>query len=365
MVVKSRRWAARICLALLAAFSIPPTALRAATPPPVYVRGTHVGQGFLMTRLGKCYLVTAAHVVEGDPHADVVGTEESGPIGEARLIAQELSTDIAVLRVDGPITKHCGNDYVKGITDADVSRQSRAVVSYVYDNGRLNREAYDTLVVDADSNHLTLAYQSHMERLMEGLSGGIASINDLPAGMLLYINAAGTQAQVLRYEVLMRVVFQLMNTPELPALPFSPPESNLAAAAAGASLANWSSIPQRPEFPTSGLIQPPGPQVWKVSLSSGPASVDIHLAGNTFHSITSVTLIKGAAPFEQLVRSYELCVSLDGTTWFYVGHGEFHHNELMSTLSFPARLASLVKIRIFDSFDERGKSAALSRIIVR
>jgi hypothetical protein len=358
------RFTGDVWLTCVAVFA--PAAAAAAIPPPAYVRAgaTKEGQGFLMTKLGKCFLVTAAHVLDNHVQGEVVGAGDPAVRGEARLVAKDIAADVAVLQVTGPLESRCGSDYIKGISEDDVTRQARAVVPSLYENGRLLRGAYDTLVVDVDSRYLELALSgSGAIELSQGLSGGIVSINDLPAGMLLRVE--GDHGEALRYDALMETVFTLLKAP----LPAAPPAVSIAVAGREANLAaavvNWSAPPVQPEFATSSLVLPQGPQIWKVSLATGPVSVDVRLAGTATHSIRYVELTRGEAPAEQLIRDYEVSTSVDGITWFLVQRGEFAQDAPRSAITFAPRLARFIRVRMLDSFDVNEKIGALGRIIVR
>jgi hypothetical protein len=361
-----------ILLWVICVWAIGSTALYADIPPPAYVEAALRGQGFLMTRLGRCFLVTAAHVVGDKDKASVMGAGTPGMPGEAQLLAKapSMDVDVAVLEVtSGPLRYRCGSDYVKGISEEGINNRSRAVVSYLRDDGSLNREAYDALVNDVGPRTLTLALPRGDTRLTQGYSGGIVSIGDLPAGMLQQVEQ--DHANALRYDVLMEIVFGLLKTSPSSSYPSSSSSSassrkmNVASAAAGAILVSWSTLPLQPEFATSNLLQPPGPGIWEVSLARGPVTFAVQLAGRSVQSITHIELQKGDAPSQQLVRAYEVLTSVDGMAWPYAGVGEFLSGAQTSVveLSTP-RLARYIKIIVRDSFDETGKIAALSRVVV-
>jgi hypothetical protein len=201
-------------------------------------------------------------------------------------------------------------------------------------------------------------------RVMQGLSGGIVSIADLPAGMLLGVTK--DHGEVLRYDVLMEIVFNLLKTaPPAPApARIASREKNLASMAAGATLVRWSVQPLRPEFETSHLLEPDGPGVWKVALGSARVSVDVQLAAARPYPVTYVELKRGEAPANELVRSYEILTSNDGTTWFYVDRGEFLAGADVSSITFAPRVARFVRLQVLDSFDQNQKISALGRLIV-
>jgi F5/8 type C domain len=341
--------------------------LRAETPPPAYVRGEQAGQGFLMTKLGKCFVITAAHVIGNEKDASVVGTGGVGVPGEASLLAEDPVADVAILQVSGPIASQCGSDYLKGVSEDVVGRQARAIVPWVNEEGKVVRDAYQTLVSNVETEKLSLSLLGEdSTHLARGLSGGMVSVEDHPAGMLLAIN--GNHGEVLRYDPLMDIVYRLLKTPlQRPAAELVVSrEVNLAAAATGATLLNWSAPPVQPQWATSSLLRQPGPEFWKVSLAAGPVNIDIRLAGDVTQTITYVELRKGDASAEQLIRDYEVSTSVDGATWLLVlDRGEFSPGASSSSISFPPRLARYVRVRMIDSFDTSGKNGTLGRIVVR
>jgi S1-C subfamily serine protease len=64
---------------------------------PLEQQGLATGSGFVLDRRG--YILTNAHVVEGTRTASV-RFEEGGDLVDARVVGRDLSTDIAVLKVD-------------------------------------------------------------------------------------------------------------------------------------------------------------------------------------------------------------------------------------------------------------------------
>jgi hypothetical protein len=319
-----------------------------------------------MTKLGKCFVVTAAHVAGNNAMGNVVGVGPTALHGEYSLLAQDAEADVAVLEVDrGPLVSDCGSDYMKGASEEVIRGRSRAVIPYLDENGSLVREAYDGLVDFVDARELELVFSEKRGQVVaQGMSGGLVSIADLPAGLLLGVT--GDRGNVLRYDILMEIVFRLLKTPSRRATALATSdEANLAAAANGASLLNWSAQPLQADFVTSSLLRPPGPEIWKVSLAPGPVNVDINLAGGTPRSITYVELRKGAAPVDQLIRDYEILTSVDRTSWFLAQRGEFAPGADSSAVSFSPRLAKFLRLRVLDSFDENQKIGALGRIVVR
>src|SRR3954451_431812 len=64
---------------------------------PLQQEGLATGSGFVLDRRG--YILTNAHVVEGTRSASV-RFEEGGELVDAKVVGRDLSTDIAVLKVD-------------------------------------------------------------------------------------------------------------------------------------------------------------------------------------------------------------------------------------------------------------------------
>jgi hypothetical protein len=269
------------------------------------------------------------------------------------------------MRVTGPVSDSCGTDYIRGASLEEITRDSRAVVSVVYSEGGLAREELSALVSLLDSEYLFLEPSGTAPAsLMQGLSGGMVGVNDGPAGVLLGV--VDHHGKVLRYDPLMNTVFQILMTvgPPRSVTPSKTSGANLAFAGSGATVVRWSTPPEQPEFATSNLLRPAGPEYWRVPLMK-PATVDIQLSGQNTHSINTVELTRGSAPAGQLIKDYEIFTSLDGTTWFYVNRGEFRDDELQSSISFPPRNARFVRLRVLDSFDQGTKIGALGRIWIR
>lgn len=336
-----------------------------AIPPPVFVQGASEGQGFLLTKLGQCYVVTAAHVLGTKTAANIIAPGNPVANGEAVLVGADTGRDVAVMHVTGPVSDSCGTDYTRGASLDAITRDSRAVVSVVYSEGGLGREELSTLVSQLDSEYLFLQSSATAPAsLMQGLSGGMVGVNDAPAGVLLGV--VDHHGKVLRYDLLMNTVFQIFETtgPPRSVAPSRISAANLAFASSGATVVRWSTPPEQPEFATSNLLRPAGPEYWRVPLMK-PATVDIRLSGQDTHSINTVELTRGSAPAGQLIKDYEIFTSLDGTTWFYVNRGEFRNEEPQSSITFPPRNARFVRLRVLDSFDPGAKTGALGRISIR
>lgn len=352
-----------ICLCAL------PVAALSQVQPPAFVRGNEDGQGFLMTRLGACFLVTAAHVLAGGRSASLAGASSPVVLGSGMLLASDEAQDVAVMEVKGALAELCGVDFIRGASDDSINRQSAAVLSHVFEDGSVGRE--DFTVVDVGPTHIRIRRSDAGKSPMQRLSGSIVSVADRPAGMFLSVDPRNGDGRLLRYDELMATVRRLLETRP----PSSPVQAasasgrgdsrNLADARAGAHVLAWSTAPVKPELDALNLLKGSGSDFWESQLSQGPVTVDVELAGGQITTISDVELEQGGAPAEVLVKDYEVLVSADGLSWPLVGGGAFVEGQSISVLTFPPRRARFIRLRLLSSFDRQGKRVAVSRLIVR
>jgi hypothetical protein len=341
----------------------------ADVPPPAFVHAELDGQGFLMTHLGRCILVTAAHVIGSLKHADLVGAGVPLLRGEAALRATDPA-DIAILDVTGPVASRCGSDFIRGAGDASFAGNSTAVITLVDSGGLVARAGYRVPVVDIDTQQFEVGSPlDSKEPLLQGFSGATVSIDDRAAGMFMTIHSGSHTGGVIRYDALMNIVFKLLDASATVARPSNPIAApalgNLASADLGARVANWSTPPSNPEFAASNLLRASGVQIWEVPLAKPDPTIDIELTGARVQSIHYVEIQQGRAPTELLLKSYAVLGSVDGQDWFFIKDGKFDPGETASWVDFPPKRARFVRIRVTAGFDPKQEIAAAGQLIVR
>src|SRR5580693_10115985 len=127
--------------------------------PAAWVHASEDGQGFFMTRLDKCVLVTAAHLLGDWRRAEVIAA--GNPITpriplSATLWGKDLSSDIAVLVVNGTIPNGCGSDFSRGASEEAILSASLTTIPRVESDGQVSRGAYEAPVLSVQRTTLLL-----------------------------------------------------------------------------------------------------------------------------------------------------------------------------------------------------------------
>ncbi len=336
---------------------------RAEMPPPVFVSGAEEGQGFLMTRLDACYAVTAGHVMltgrePGAPSrsdATIVGSGTPAVNGHGRLVGLDRVADVAVLKIDGQLTRRCGLDFVAPVDPARL-RGATGLVVYAFEDGTLGSDQVD--IVDLAPEVLQVAAaRTTKERggLPAGRSGSLLEVAGSPAGMLLLVVNQGADAgigRVLRYDALMRSVRTLLEhaTPE-PVASVKQPQAaatasrNFADGTAGARIAYWSAQPTRPELHAGNLLDSQSGAAWEASAISGLIDIDIELAGGQVHAVSSVEIL-GPSDIGLQPDAVEVYVGTDGNTWSSVGNIDWNSGSGSGRVDFTPRRARFVRLHL-------------------
>ena len=157
------------------------------------------GNAWLFNRGGQCYAVTPRHVLLDDQgtHDDHyarlviarVGQTATEAVGERCAVFRKY--DLAVLRVSGVARiADCGR-LLSGIADEDtlLARSQQVALVTAASSGRFERSTLAIRQVTSNPDYFRVAVTTDRDRLVEGMSGGLITIQDQLAGFLVSVGS--------------------------------------------------------------------------------------------------------------------------------------------------------------------------------
>ena len=343
---------------------------QAEMPPPVRIESADSGQGFLMTRLGSCYAVTAAHVLRTSRLAKLWGPGERELLGHGERVAVDADADLVLLRVSGALAGRCGLDHVVGAPASRLRSEAAALVVYANGDGSVGRDQLDIVDVAPDLLHVRPAKSN--AGIAQGLSGSLVEVAGSPAGMLLSVNNQDGVGTVRQYHDLLPRVRRLLDG--LVGEPLATPRartdsaemaSNLAGSAAGAKLMSWSAPPTSAEHHAGRLLAPGEVEFWEVPLVRGQAEVEVELAGERVQTISNVEVSRAGLPAATTPAGLELLVSADRSAWSSAAVFDFSVTADTARADFAPRRARYVRLRVYGANGTESGTVALSRLSIR
>jgi hypothetical protein len=272
--------------------------------------------------------------------------------------------DLALLRASGPVAQECQSELSALNTSIDsiVNRQGEGVLSYVYDDGGMARTRF--VVVDTGPEFLRLSPQRKEDSIAQGQSGGLVSISDRPAGILLSVDSSGT-GKAMRFDFAVRTIERFFVEPSLGVLPSSMSSEkpsikvakagNLLSAKQGAQAVFWNTPPAQPEMSASSLLGGASDNQWIGQIRvDGPIDIDFSLNANQAHTLNQVELEQSlSVDPTQRVKDFELFVSSDRRSWRSIASGTLITSELQKTISIAPIRASFLRLRIYSNWGDK------------
>jgi hypothetical protein len=283
---------------------------------------TTQGNAWLFNRGGQCYAVTPRHVLldaqnaRDDHYARLViarvGQQATEAVGERCAVFKKY--DLAMLRVSGIARlSDCGR-VLSGIADEDalLARSQQAALVTAASSGRFERTSLAIRQVTSNPDYFRVAVTADRDRLVEGMSGGLITIQDRLAGFLISVGSdsdtEGT-GKVLRSDRAAILITRLLDSANDPgeveghcALPQASPvmnvpaSRNLASATCGAMVTQWSAAPLSDAGRPESLVGAAGPNdVWRVE-GKDEVTVGIQLCKTMQATVTSVSLDTTGCP---------------------------------------------------------------------
>lgn len=163
----------------------------------VYVDAGEVGQGFLISRLNNCYLVTPEHVLGNEFYANVITGTKSREMGEAERV-QTFGYDLTLSAITGAAKNECNTSINSfGPLDMLLKSSTALTVSSVNTNG--SKSLTPVNMIDLGLVYLTILSSTDFP-LYKGLSGSVVYSGDEPVGILQSIDAESGNGKVLRLD---------------------------------------------------------------------------------------------------------------------------------------------------------------------
>ena len=318
---------------------------------------TTQGNAWLFSRGGQCFAVTPRHVlideqgIRDDRYARVViARPGEAPIeAGADRCAVFKKYDLAVMRVSGvERMADCGR-VLSGLADEGtlLGRSREAALITAASSGRFERSNLGIRQVTSDPDYFRVAVTSDRDRLTEGMSGGLVTIQDQLAGFLVTVgNDSETEdtGKVLRADkvsiLLTRLLDGGLGTADVEGtcatrsvtLPSLTRTQNLASAACGAAVTRWSAPPLSEVNRPEALIGAAGPNaLWRVAANS-EVSVEIRLCGKVVPNVNSVSLdVSGCDASEnQNVDLEVMSLANPGESFQSLGYGALPHMGIVT-----------------------------------
>lgn len=300
-----------------------------------FVRGTAQARGieagaqgnaWLFNRGGQCFAATPKHVLinslqgRDDHYARmvVVRPGRSAIEAEGDRCAVFKTLDLALLRVSGVADMaDCGH-VLAGVPSIDslLERTAQSSLLTAIESGRFERSTLEIRSAAAsDTYHFWVASANDRDRLTEGMSGGLVSIQNQLAGFLLAVDTSSVgpmagMARVLRADRAATLVARVLDTSGASddaegscVTPGSWPAAAPAAAgvtvglragraspACGATIASWSAPPLSEATRPDNLLGAGGDRGrWRATVTS-ELTVDLRLCPSSRNLISRIRL---------------------------------------------------------------------------
>ena len=347
-----------LCLLLL----LPPTAL--AKPLSTFVDSGEVGQAILLHRLGSCYAITPAHVIDGGFFATLVGGLPSAPQGEADVL-MTFGYDLALLRVSGGVEADCKESFQK-IANMDklFGSASTGHLLTVRSDGSIARQQVS--IVDTGMLYVHVAPTAGGEPLMKGMSGSLLEVDDRPAGLLMSVDPETGNGKVLRYDRVTETIAPFFAGTRA-ITPANPAKLTLPTAASqGYSVTRWTSPPLNAESRAMNLLDGNPASRWYARAQGFPLDIEIKLSDDKAKVVGQVELVsQGVAPQARLVRDFEIMVSTKTKGgWVSVAHGTLFPKDPAKQLQFAPVRGKRLLLRIHSNWGD-AEAVGLSGITIQ
>lgn len=310
-----------------------------AKPLPAFVDAGEVGQAILLNRLGTCYGITPAHVIDGGFFASVTGGLPDAPQGDADVL-MTFGYDLALLRVSGGIESECTEGYQRQQNqDALFAEATTGHLLTVRSDGSVSRQQVS--IVDTGMIHVQVKPMAGGEPLMKGMSGSLLEVRDRPAGLLMSVDPENGHGKVLRYDRVTETIAPFFgNTGSAAAQKAAARAAPAKAAIEGLAVIRWSGPPLDGNSRALNLLDGNPDTAWYTPPRDFPIDVEIQLSEGKSRVLRQVELVAGnVTPEQRLPRDFEVMVSTrDKGGWHPVGSATLFAADGGSILQFaPVR----------------------------
>ncbi len=347
-------------LVLLCVLYIPVTVF--AKPLSAFIESEEVGQAILLNRMGSCYGITPAHVIDGGFFATVVGGLPSAPQGDADVL-MTFGYDLALMRVTGGVEAHCVQGFKKaGNLDTVFAAATVAHLLTVRSDGSVARE--QVTITDTGMLYVYVKPMPGGEPLMKGMSGSLLEVGDKPAGMLMSVHPETGNGKVLRYDRVTETIAPFFGNSKRktrdevdPGAPLAK-EPNLAVA-----VSNWSSPPLDSESRATNLLDGDSSTQWYARADGFPIDVEIKLSDDKAKVLNQVELVSGGvAPQGRVPKDFEIMVSTKSKGgWMSLSSGTLFTRDESTVVKFAPVRAKRLLLRIYSNWGD-AEAIGLSEI---
>lgn len=312
-----------------------------------------IGQAYLTHYGDRCIALLPTHVA-AEAGIPAFLSERTSQLGEAETVS-DLGDDLSVALVSGNLVQDCGSSIstISRAIDNLLRGQGLATLRSVNSDGTLAN--LSVAVVDNDgSMYLRVRPTNDSVQIHKGQSGSLLMVAKRPVGMLLAVNARHGVGKVLRFDRLLKQAENYMASRSLTATPDKPGTSagqdatDLAAAANGASVIGWNSLPVDSKHRPLNLLDPASALPWRARVEQWPAAIDVDLAGEKV-IISKIELDASGVPEAERPARVEILIntSSDETRWrSLLGRKAKFDDNGIASFAFAPTWARQVRIAV-------------------
>jgi len=338
-----------------------------AQPLPVFVEAREIGQGIAFNRMGACYLVTPAHVIDGSFFATVIAGLPAAPKGDGDVL-MTFGYDLSLLRITGGVSNDCNFTFRSaGGLDSMLASTSIAHLLTVRSDGSVGRQPLG--IADTGMIYIYVQPMPGDEPLMKGMSGSMLEASGKPLGMLMSVDPESGHGKVLRYDRLTETVAPFFRGKA--AAPPSVDNRVVAGASAvtkanGAAVTRWTSPPLGADFRAKNLLDGQPESIWQARVKKFPVDIEIEMAAGKSMVLNAVELVSaGVIPRERTPRDYEIMVSnkVSGG-WIPLTSGTLFTKDDATLVAFVPVRAKRLLVRFHSNWGDT-EAVGLSEIRLR
>jgi hypothetical protein len=322
-------------------------------PLPAFMDSGEVGQAILLNRLGTCYAITPAHVIDGGFFATVIGGLPTAPQGDADVL-MTFGYDLALLRVSGAVEGDCTEGYRRESSQDDLfAEATTGHLLTVRSDGSISRQQVS--IVDTGMIHVQVKPMAGGEPLMKGMSGSLLEVRDRPAGLLMSVDPENGHGKVLRYDRVTETIAPFFgDSRSAAAQKIATRAAPAKSAIEGLSVIRWSSPPLDGNSRAPNLLDGDPDTSWYAKPAGFPVDIEIRLSDGKSRVLGQVELVAGGVtPKQRLPRDFEVMVSnKEKGGWNPVGSATLFAADGGKTLQFAPVRGKRLLLRIHSNWGD-------------
>lgn len=254
----------------------------------------NIGQGFL-TRYGEqCLVLLPTHVVtEAGGVASLLGLSRQARLGESAHFV-DLGDDLSVGFVSGGLTAACGQSSatLSRAVDTHVRRSGLATLRWINPDGSQANVAMSVLD-HGEATFMRVQPANEGDQFRKGQSGSLLIANERPVGLLLSVSSRSGRGLVIRMDAMLARLDRYMrerhvSTTTAVASAGSKARRDVAAAALGGKIIDWSVPSESAQSRAVHLLDTDPATHWRVAVARWPVSVSLALSGGHKQAIEEI-----------------------------------------------------------------------------